>query len=161
MTIEPPVEVPFVVTKEFRRFAEFADAVRRDRYIGLCYGPPGVGKNLSARRYARWDLVEPAVRDFKFFEYDHLPAQILDTCSLVYTPKVMALAEIGQRCSSEFPTREGRVPDIVATPEVGRCRAKWFKPASGSAADGGQAADVRAVAGPGGVDLRGLSSSEH
>lgn len=85
---EPPAEAPFVVTKEYRRFAEFADAVRRERYIGLCYGPPGVGKTLSARRYARWDLVEPAVQDFKFFEAERIPRQILDTRSVVYTPKV-------------------------------------------------------------------------
>jgi len=49
----------FIVTKEHRRFTEFANAVRAEHTIGICHGDAGVGKTNSARRYANWDTLEP------------------------------------------------------------------------------------------------------
>src|SRR5438874_13464011 len=83
----------FLLTKEYRRFAEFCDACRRHRYIGLCYGPPGVGKTLSAHYYARWDVVLAEQRRI----YDDPPAPepfqsrtVCYTAPVVGTPQVIA-----------------------------------------------------------------------
>jgi DNA transposition AAA+ family ATPase len=97
----PPVAGEFFVTKEYRRFAEFCDAVRRERYIGLCYGPPGVGKTRSARHYAQWDMLEDAS---EVRAHTRPPASRLATCrSVFYTAPVSATPgrverEVRARC---------------------------------------------------------------
>lgn len=80
----------FVETREYRRFREFCDACRRYRYIGLCHGPPGVGKTLSARRYADWDRVEAAepYADSGDFRSDDVPGNgcVFYTATVVNSP---------------------------------------------------------------------------
>ena len=76
----------FLVTKEYRRFAEFCNACRRDRYIGLCYGPPGVGKTVSARYYAKWHLLEPRLP--RYHPYRPLPPELASCRTLFYTPEI-------------------------------------------------------------------------
>jgi DNA transposition AAA+ family ATPase len=77
----------FVVTKEHRRFVEFCDACLHYRYIGVCYGPPGVGKTLSARRYARWDLLDSILPGYTGPETS-LPARISACRTVLYTPTI-------------------------------------------------------------------------
>lgn len=87
----------FISTKEHRRFIEFADSVRKHRYIGLCHGPAGVGKTLSARRYARWDKAEALITGWgPRHPSDHvIYAALARSRSVFYTPTVkITLQEI-------------------------------------------------------------------
>lgn len=80
----------FVETLEHRRFAEFCDACRDCRYIGLCHGPPGVGKTLSARRYSEADRLAalPFPQNLSLRELEQWSPQstVLHTASVVNSP---------------------------------------------------------------------------
>lgn len=81
---------PFVVTRQHRRFAEFCDTCMAHRYIGLCYGPPGVGKTLSARRFAKWDVIENTAQAACTREEGRpVPDALLECRSVFYTAPVV------------------------------------------------------------------------
>lgn len=105
-----PPRPTFLVTKEYRRFAEFCDACRRDRYIGVCYGPPGVGKTLSARHYARWDDIEDGLEEQRTTIGADIPPEFADCHTLVYTPKV---ATTPRRLSEDLGILVGTFNELV------------------------------------------------
>lgn len=80
----------FIPTKQYALFKEFCDACAEYRYIGLCYGRPGVGKTLSARRYSQWDQIsnvefEPSGNQrFEYFS----ASEPLNAATIFYTPSV-------------------------------------------------------------------------
>jgi len=51
-------DLAFIPTKPYARFVEFVENCKTDRYIGICYGKPGVGKTLSAQTYSQWALMD-------------------------------------------------------------------------------------------------------
>jgi len=84
-------EGAFIVTREHRRFVEFAKAVRQHRYIGLCFGPAGVGKTLSARRHARRDEAEPILEGRGLRETDDAGVRemLARSRTVFHTPAVL------------------------------------------------------------------------
>jgi hypothetical protein len=79
----------FIETKQYQRFKEFCDACRKYQYIGLCYGPPGVGKTLSARHYADWDKLW-AFLDHR--EHNGMTLAEIRHCDVIFFTATAALA---------------------------------------------------------------------
>lgn len=86
---------PFIETKEYKRFVEFCEACIKYKYIGICYGLPGVGKTLSSRNYSNWDYAE---RHINYKTGDKLNIdtddRILNCHTLFYTPPAIRASKL-------------------------------------------------------------------
>jgi DNA transposition AAA+ family ATPase len=119
MNNQDPFAPPrFLMTKEYRRFVEFCEACRRHRYIGLCYGPPGVGKTLSARQYAQWDLVQGELGASGYARRPPCPA-IRQCHAVFYTPPVVNSPQrVGRALLDLQIDVEGLVARAYAVPDT-------------------------------------------
>jgi len=91
------------------------------RYIGVCYGAPGLGKTLSARTYASADDWERW--DNERYEKDTvLPDSLLASRTLLYTPEVHVT---GRRMHLEIALRVSALGSDIDRALDPTCHPSW------------------------------------
>ncbi|MCC6980703.1 MAG: AAA family ATPase [Candidatus Melainabacteria bacterium] len=76
----------FLITSQYRRFAEICNKSQTTKFIGLFYGKTGLGKTESAMHYTNWRTVEPLLE--KPAAARLIPASVLHSAAAVFTPEV-------------------------------------------------------------------------
>lgn len=77
----------FLETKQYKKFKEFCNACIEYKYIGVCYGVPGVGKTFSATHYSKHQLISVSKpKGYSAKDNIHIPSELHDSASLYYLP---------------------------------------------------------------------------
>jgi DNA transposition AAA+ family ATPase len=76
----------FLITSQYRRFAEMCNKSQTSKFIGLFYGKTGLGKTESALHYSNWRAVEPLLETSAAARI--IPASVMHSSAAVFTPDV-------------------------------------------------------------------------
>lgn len=76
----------FLLTSQYRIFAEMCNKSQTSKFISLFYGKTGLGKTESAMHYSNWRIVEPLID--KSAASRHIPSSIIHCSAALYTPDV-------------------------------------------------------------------------
>jgi len=96
---------------------ELATVCRDDKKIGLCFGKPGIGKTLSAKRFCNWQTIEANLAVKNGTPLD--PASMILCDSVYYLPSVTVSAA---RLKNELTVLKNRFEDAFLK------AVNWLKP---------------------------------
>jgi len=114
----------FLITKEYLKFTEFCNVCKEYKYIGLCYGTPGVGKSLSARYYSRWDIIESILPPEHLV--NPLPMNEIDNCDCVFytAPVSSSPVRIEKEIKKAWFNLNYLIGDVVSSKKI---KGSWDK----------------------------------
>jgi DNA transposition AAA+ family ATPase len=98
----------FLITGQYRRFAEICNKSQKDQTLSLVYGKTGLGKTRSAMHYSQWHIIQallqtpPAIR--------RIPPSIIGCTTAVYTPDMRITPK---RLQSGILTLRNRFDDLI------------------------------------------------
>lgn len=99
---------PFLITSQYKRFAEICNKSESGKFISLFYGRTGLGKSECALHYANWRLVEPMLD--KSATTLLIPKSVVQCGAAIYTPDVGATQKMVQ---SSIALLRNRFDEIV------------------------------------------------
>ena len=83
---EPPSH--FLITSQYRRFAEICNRSHSDKSLALFFGKSGLGKTECALRYSNWRVVEPLLKQPVLTR--KIPISVIHSSTAFFTPDVFS-----------------------------------------------------------------------
>jgi DNA transposition AAA+ family ATPase len=84
---------PFLMTSQYRRFAEICNKSESGKFLSLFYGRTGLGKSECALHYTNWRTVEPILDKSVAAQ---IPKSVAQCGAAIYTPDVGATQKMVQ-----------------------------------------------------------------